>query len=122
MSQPQRRAQVTIYTDDTFKVDWQFQGDPVLTTALIGSMESVKLLLLKHIITAAPGQPPAAQTKVEVAPERQPVYTGEQSLPRDRAIEAYEYAKQAMELRLEKIRNAPPDQTFLVDHSLLSKL
>ena len=49
-------------------------------------------------------------------------YNDEQKLPRDKAIEATEYAIASLQLRVKKMKEAPTTATFTIDPTLLAKL
>lgn len=125
-------AQITIGVetklDGNSTVGFSFIGDESQLLTLVGGVVQAQKWLTDRISSrigggawAKPdGINPESPTNVHIEPENE--YPTEQKLPRDKAIEATEYAVKSLQMRIDAMKGAPSDQSFIIDTSLLQKL
>lgn len=105
-----------------------FGGNERLIIPLVGAMEQVKVDLISRAREKFSfglkweEEPMSIEPKRDLSTNRYDIYPAEQMLPRDKAIDATMYAIEALQLRIQSMRKCPPEQSFAVDHELLSKL
>lgn len=126
-------AQITIgiqkTKDGNHSMGINFVGDENMLIPLLGAMthasQWVSNRISNRVGEGAWGnvdgvQTPPAPQAVHNQPEAE--YPTEQKLPRDKAIEATEYAMKSLQMRLDKMKESPDSATFAVDTALLQKL
>lgn len=125
-------AQITIGVDGNSKIAVQFVGDESALLMLLGAIDYARTQVCNRIqmrtgemmwgtvdgVTARP----IAGNQVVLSDEQKAEYADEQKMPRDKAIEATEYAMTALQLRLDQMKKSPEHAEFLVNPLLLSKL
>lgn len=124
--------QLKVGLDSNSKLGIELQGDENDLFALLGALDYAKDALIDRIkqrngalAWASPFPPPPKNqappaTSIPIVSED--MYSSEQKVPRDKAIEATEYAIHALQLRIEKMKSSPAEATFVIDPSLLAQL
>tara|TARA_B110000503_G_scaffold72026_1_gene111539 strand:- start:116 stop:502 length:387 start_codon:yes stop_codon:yes gene_type:complete len=125
-------AKIEISIDTNLNLQIQFAGDEKYLVAVLGGITHashwVSDRLQKRLMGGGWDEVGSA-TKIPIVREDDSLekrdltaYPTEQELPRDKAIEATQYAIDAMKLRVDAMKKAPETKTFLIDPSLLSQL
>lgn len=113
-----RRAQLTVYADNTPKVEHEFRGDPSMIPLLIGAMEMTKNEIIRYARLPQSG----FVSSENVAQADGASHSTEQKVKKAEALKAYRYALCVLQGRISEIDKMPADQTFLIDPDILSKL
>jgi hypothetical protein len=113
-----KRAQITIYADTTPRIEHEFKGDPSLYPMVIGGMEIAKEWLIKSVRVQLDQ---TMDTREKVA-QGSDTATNTQEVPKEKAIEAYQYAITCLTARIRAIESAPEGHHFLIEPDLLSRL
>ncbi len=125
-------AEIKIGVDRNLNLKIGFVGDENFLIALLGGITQagqwVGNRLQKRMNMDAwanvdgVSKTPAAPSSVTIEPEDAREYSMEQKLPRDKAIEATEYAIEVMRRRVEAMKKSPDTAEFSINPELLSKL
>ena len=125
-------AQITIGVDGNSKIAVQFVGDENALLLLIGGVDYAKAQLINRIRQRTGDMmwgTPDGVTKVPVVPEPESIldfiekeYPNEEKMPKNKAIEATEYAIQSLQLRVEQMKKSPDNAEFCINPSLLQQL
>jgi hypothetical protein len=131
-----KAAQITVGVqldkDGNPSLGINFVGDEALLIPLLGGMthasQWVSNRISNRIGEGAWGnvdgvqQASPVRNKVELHEEKDNEYPTEQTVPKDKAIEATEYAIQVLQQRVDTMKKSPDQATFRIDPSLLAKL
>lgn len=125
-------AKVIIGVDGNSNIAVQVIGHEEGFVHLLGGIEYAKVLLIDRIRKTkgdlswgqvdGVSHPPVVEHPSDLSDEKQNEYPSEQKVSRDKAIEATEYAIEAMKMRVQKMKESPDTAEFAINPSLLSQL
>lgn len=132
MNAAQMLINVSVDKAGNHNLAMQFLGDEQMLIPLLGGITQAQLWVSNRLQKrigegewtqpAAMTQQPASPAKVSIPVEQATEYSGEQKLPRDKAIDATLYAIKALEMRVDVMRKSPETADFTINPELLSKL
>lgn len=131
-----KAAQITIgieqSKDGNHIMGLNFIGDEALLLPLLGAVSHAQGWLNNRITerigSGAWGsvdgaqKAPTPQPQNDLSKDGQAEYTTEQTVPKEKAIEATQYAIEVLKQRVDIMQKAPDAATFRIDPSLLAKL
>lgn len=131
-----KAAQITIgieqSQDGNHLMGLNFIGDEAMLLPLLGAVSHAETWLNNRIAERIGGgtwkktdgvdPPPQPQPQNDLSKDGQSDYSGEQEVPKDKAIEATEYAIAVLRQRVEIMKKSPDHASFRIDPSLLAKL
>jgi len=128
-SDPTVIAELNVQVTDTGAFVMQFNGDDVYKTTMVGVIELVKRRLiheyeeaLNFVTHNISNHSKTTQKGSEVENIDELIYYTEQEVPRNKALEATEYAIASLQQRAKDMKAAPPEQTFSINPTLLKHL
>lgn len=125
-------CQLVISVDGNSKAGMEFRGDEAHLLTLLGAITHTSIWINNRLQerqyqsqwqeTPFTKVPIHIEESTELSGEKGHEYNDEQKLPRDKAIEATEYAISSLQLRVKKMKEAPTTATFVINPTLLEKL
>lgn len=131
-----KAAQITIgieqSKDGNHLMGLNYVGDEALLLPLLGAVTHAQQWLnnriAKRIGEGSWGNvdgvqtPPQHEAKKDLPSDSASEYSSEQTVPKEKAIEATEYAIASLQQRVDIMKKSPDEATFRIDPTLLAKL